>query len=371
MNDLSETINDQSTTIQNLLDTNLKLWTELRLAISNRDLATFKQCIDQQNNLSKFASLKPRLINETLLDCLTQSCQSPLDSLKPSPDGCDFIEFLMFKLHESQCYFVSWDESCKSIVRVYVHQRRQFSPFTLCFLFRCYDLELLKSVFDHDLVDTLCYGNCQNWHLMFVASYQERFFTSSNENIFEGFICRYILLNKLRCLLEQKRSFLTWFAGSLHLYADEYFLQNEETRFKYVLAKLFEGLILNGLLNNSEFKNFYQMLIKRNEEMLSFLNANYNINSVQPNESSDITDGHLVEQADAQKSKFFPNMDLLFPLTLKNVCRLVIKQKMSQYTRGQVEQLPLPNNLKRFIYFDNECDAAFKIFSSVGKTKVN
>ena len=96
-----------------------------------------------------------------------------------------------------------------------------------------------------------------------------------NFPLFEGFVCRFILLSKLNCLPEQKRSFLTWFAGSLHLYADEFLLKSEEECFKHVLAKLFEGLILNGLLNNSEFKNFYRMLIRRNEEMITALNNSY------------------------------------------------------------------------------------------------
>ena len=154
------------------------LWTDLRQAIKTLDLPKFTSHTNQYANFSKTALLKPRLINETLQDCISHA---------PSPLGCDFIELLMAKLHQSQCvYFASSDEICRSIVCLYIVQRRQFSPFTICFLLRCYDLKLLQSVFEHNLVDSLCFGNCHNWHIMFVASYQERFYSSSNEGLFEG-----------------------------------------------------------------------------------------------------------------------------------------------------------------------------------------
>lgn len=345
---------------QSLLDINLNLWSDLRLQIDHLDLTTFQDRLNQQSNFNKIASMKPRLINETLQHCIDNSAIEESQISNTKPDGCDFIEALMAKLHKSQCYFVSWEDTCKSIVHVYISQRRQFSAFTLCFLLRCYDLDLLQKVFEYELVDSVG-GNCQNWYIMFIASYQERFFSASIENIFEGFMCRFILLSKLRCMLDQKRSFLTWFAGSLHLYADEYFLQTDETRFKNVLAKLFEALILNGILNNSEFKNFYEMLIKRNEEMLCVLNGSYNgqIRAGFDSQNSGEVNDSLQVMPPNPKC-YFPNLDQLYPLTLKNCCRLVVKRKMNKYTRGHIEQLPLPNNLKKFIYFDNECESAFK-----------
>ena len=125
------------------------------------------------------------------------------------------------------------------------------------------------------------------------------------------------------------RSFLTWFAGSLHLYADEYFLQSDEACFKNVLAKLFEGLILNGLLTNSEFKNFYQMLIKRNEEMLSVLNGSY-INQQHSYNNHQTVSDDSNKKDELKQQCYFPNLNLLFPLTLKNICRLAVKRQMTK-----------------------------------------
>lgn len=352
------------------IDFNLRFWNDLRQSIKQRDLVKFKSCIEKQENFNQIASLKPRLINETLKECLAQASKESMTN--DEKDGCEFIEVLMHKLHNVQCHFVSWDDISKSVVEVYIDQSRHFSTFTLCFLLRCYNLELIQKVFKSNLVDRFCHGNCENWHLMFVASYQERFFTGSIENIFEGFMCRLVLLSKLRCWLEQKRSFLTWFAGSLHLYADEYFLQNDEKKFKYVLAKLFEGLILNGLLTNTEYKNFYQMLIKKNEEMLSTVNCSYNGQSFNQDHESDEPEKALnnsQESSNLLKSNcYIPNLELLYPLSLKNICRLVVKRNMKKYTRSHVESLSLPNNLKKFVLFDNECDLVFKSANSFLKS---
>lgn len=340
------------------------LWTQLRSSIIEKDLEKFEFLLNDQ--IEEIKQIKPRNLNEILLDCL-KIYQDPL-----KPNGCDFIEHFMYKLSITNCHFVCWDDSCKSIVQLYLDTKHNFSPYSICFLLRCYDLELIKNVFDLDLINPSLMGECENWHLMFVASYQERFFTHCFDTIFEGFLARFILICKLRCSLKHKRSFLTWFAGSLHLYTDEYFLQNEESRFKFVLVKLFECLILNGLLSNNEFKNLLNMLMKRNEEMLLTLNSKSitgAFNSSSNNNQQMVTEEMLKEDSmktsnnnNNNKLNYFPNLDSLFPLSLKNTCRLVIKRSMTKFTRSQIDTLPLPSNLKKFIFFEFECESVYKSF---------
>lgn len=210
---------------------------------------------------------------------------------------------------------------------------------------------------------------------MFVASYQERFFTHYFDTIFEGFLARFILLCKLRCSLSQKRFFLTWFSGSLHLYTDEYFLQNEESRFKYVLIKLFQSLILNGLVTNTDFLSLSKMLAKRNEELVSLnMTKFYATETVAlptaPGpvvfSSSSVNRAAMDDDFSMNSSKlsnnYFFYLDIMFPLSLKNACRLAIKRSMVKYTKNQIEKLPLPTNLKRFVFFEPECESIYKCF---------
>lgn len=249
--------------------------------------------------------------------------------------------------------FVCWDESCKPVVRMYLNKNRIFTSSSICFLIRCYDLDLIKEVIDNNLLDSIV--ECENWHLMFVASYQQRFFNHCFTSILESFLVKYVLLCKLKCCFKQKRAFLTWFAGSLHLYTDEYFLQNEEKRFKFVLVKLFECLILNGLLKNSEYFNLVNMLIKRNEEILHcWTQRNLSINQ-------DCSSNSEV------KCDYFANLTALFPLSLKNLCRLAIKRNMTHFNKTSIYQLQLPVNLKKFVYFENECEYVFKSFRLMQK----
>ena len=359
---------------------NLKILMDLRSAILKRDFENFKLLINREENFHKILSLKPRLINDILVYCLIIAKKYEFNStlsynkdIIPC-DGCEFIEYLMHKLNQDRNHSLCCDDTCKSIVKVYIQQKRQLTENSITFLLRCNDINLIKQVFDYDLVELNCCGSCINWHLMFITTYQERFFTNSFEKTFENFMARYILLSKLRCLLLNKRSFLTWFAGALHLYVDDYFIQNEEIKYKQLLSKLFEGLIINGLLNYAEFKNLYQMLIKRSDEMVitinSFNGTNENSNIRSFEQSVESIESETIQKTITINSKsknicYFSNLEFLFPLSLKNICRLTIKREIREFTRKSVYSLPLPNNLKRFIFFENECDVIFKNFSLV------
>ena len=301
-----------------LASNSYQFWQSLRYSITENNLNKFKICINEKN-FNEIALLRPRFINETVRECQ-----------KNEHNGCEFLEILMKQLYIGHCYFECWQETCKCVVRQYINKSKQFTQYTIYFLLRCYDINLTRIVFEKELLDEYCKGNCHDWHLMFVASYQERFSAHCFDNILDGFISRFILLSKLRCSLTHKRTFLTWFCGSLHLYCDEYILNKDEGRFKLVLIKIFEALILNGLLTNEEYRNLYEMLTKRN-----ILLNDTNIDS-------------------------FPNVNYFYPLTLKNWCRLTIKRSISTYTRKYIDKLPLPANLKRFIYFDFECENAIK-----------
>lgn len=368
-----------------------QLCNDLHCSIYEKNIAKFETILDEQTSL--LGRLKPRLINDILVECIKISSSSSataasnesstqvIESATSNGDGVEFIEIFMRKLCTHKCYFVFSDDTCKSVVKLFVLHNRQFSPYSVSFLLRCYNLELIKQVFESNLVNEKCSGDCSNWHLMFVASYQERFFTHYFDTIFEGFLARFILLCKLRCSLTQKRFFLTWFAGSLHLYTDEYFLQNEEARFLYVLVKLFESLILNGLLTNAEFANLSNMLSKRNEEMRQ-MNSAKNFSSIffnfgGRNENMGINDSLMLDEEEATTyelttsttigSSYFPNLELLFPLSLKNNCRLAIKRAILKYTKNDIDKLPLPSNLKKFVFFEYECESVYNCFSIMKK----
>jgi hypothetical protein len=324
-----------------------ELWSDLVGAIETNNAAQFESSLQTQD----LSQLKPRLINDLLLKSLE------------TPRKHEFIELLMHRLHVTKSNYICWDDTCKVIVNSSLSTDHKFSKFSIEFLLRCCDVECVRRVLAADLIDVEC-SDCENWQLMFIASYQDRFFTNSLDSLFQGFLVRSILVCVLRCPLVQKRTFLTWFAGSLHLCIDENFLQYERPLFKFSLFKIFETLILNGLLNQSEFTSLLEMLLNRNAEVADSLTSHNKILGVSSGDSTNRPDT-LTDRLPVVRSlnAYFSELRTIFPLSLKNSCRLTIKHNLMAYTKSSVERLHLPANLKRFLLFDAERDSIYTSFS--------
>lgn len=304
------------------------------------DIDSFEHNLDC--HIKQIIDLKPNILNEIVTKCLKITSPN-------FPNGCDFLELFMYKLGLSELKYITCDESSKPIVNMYLLNKKKFSHSSVFFLFRCNDLNLINQIVQNKLLDSLT--TCENWHLLFVTSYQERFFNPHFTNTFEGFMVKYILICKLKCSLSYRRSCLAWFAGSMHLYTDEYFLQNEEKRLKYSLFKLFEALILNGLLHKIEYQSLIKMLNNRNEEIQQALSQK-NLFANQANSKQD------------KETNFnFPSLDCLFPLSLKNLCRIEIKRGLKHYSSHHIQQLYLPESLKRFVFFEDECLSLYQNFA--------
>ena len=130
----------------------------LQSSISDKNLTKFESILAEDSNL--IVRLKPRIINDILVQCIKISTSSNDNS---DVDGIEFIEAFMLKFHLLKCYFVFSDDTCKSVVQLYIERNRQFSPHSVNFLLRCHDLELVKRVFEQNLVSDKCSGDCANW----------------------------------------------------------------------------------------------------------------------------------------------------------------------------------------------------------------
>jgi hypothetical protein len=320
-----------------------ELWLKLTESIKTKQLRKFEQLIKRPEN----GEMGKTLINEILLKCIEHAAVSETPDQN---DGVDFIECFMKNMYTQPCYFVCWDcMTCKKIVAKYLAQKRKFSHYSIGFLLRCNDIDLINKYFDSDLAGEQF---CSNWHIMFITSYKEKFYTECKDRSREGFMCRFILLCRLRCPLENKRKFLIWFAGLIYLYSDEYFYRIDESHIKTLIPILFDALIINGMLTYNEMKNLFQMLVDRN---------NHIKNIIKPNRTkSDNIDKNELQNANSEKT-IIPDISYLYtiysakyPFSLKNLCRIAIKNSMIKYTRANIEQLRLPANLKRFLYYESE-----------------
>ena len=157
-------------------------WTDLASSLESKDLTGFDAKLT-----ANLTQLKPRVINETILKCLDKHADDPM--------LCQYIELFMHKLHVTKCSYICWDDTCKTVVRLYLKRRNAFSKHSMCFLLRCSDIELVKEAFEAELVDQFS-SDCYNWHLMFIASYQDRFISNCFYSIYDGFLVKSILVCK-------------------------------------------------------------------------------------------------------------------------------------------------------------------------------
>lgn len=130
----------------------------LKSSVYERNLAKFETILNEQ--AVTISRLKPRLIDDVLVQCILIS---NVEEANEPADGVEFIETLALKLHTLKCYLVFSDETCRSVVSLYVARQRQFSPYSINFLLRCHDLQLVSRVFDLNLVSERCSGDCLNW----------------------------------------------------------------------------------------------------------------------------------------------------------------------------------------------------------------
>jgi len=352
-------------------DNNRDKWSHLFKSIAANDLQQFGFNISTKSFIEE-AALHPRLLNRAIVECA-----------KSKHHWYDFLEFLMRQLGVNNCFFECSQDVCRTVVKLHVSTKRQITPYTLYFLLRCYDANLVRLAFEHELLDDYCSGQCDNWHLMFVASYQERFTAHCFNSVLESYVTRMILLSQLKCSLNQKRNFLTWFAATLHLHFDEFMKQRKV--FRLVMAKLFEMLVWNGLINDQEMLNLIDMLISRGQEVKessseatlidkcesqfddAFLekynSINQNFNAMPSGSELNVN----MLQHGAKRAAFLSDV---FPLSLKNLCRLNVKRYLNVYTRKSVTELKLPTQLKHFLLFDDECLKAIEFLNAKKKSPI-
>jgi hypothetical protein len=120
---------------------------------------------------------------------------------------------------------------------------------------------------------------------------------------------------------------------------------NKKTRVKG-LNLLVKSFILNGILNLNELKAFFgKKSIDYNELSDDF---NYNNNN---NNNDDDNEIKLETKLKLNTQEFYG----YFPLSLKNLNRIVIKNAMNNlYFKSNVNLLSIPDGIKKFILFDDE-----------------
>lgn len=115
------------------------------------------------------------------------------------------------------------------------------------------------------------------------------------------------------------------------------------------LPYLLETLILTGLFKQADlvkFRKFYTTKYLLLNRTTSHQQQAYNLDVV------------FYEQA-YRAVELKTNAGQCFPLNLKNLCRIKIKDSMSNYNAGNVDKLNIPKSVKSFLMYDNEINDFF------------
>jgi hypothetical protein len=340
-----------------------KLWSDLFESIEASDSAKFAAILDTNRaHLTQIkSSTTTTFVDDILFKCLRvaeqQQCHQQQHAL---------VELLMQRLHSAKSNFIGCDDTCKIMLKFYTGHNLKLSKHSLGFLLRCSDLECVRSVLDNELIDSpppdtfradggdTGFDNRANWDTMFMVSYQDRL-TNSLASLYSGFLSRSLLVYRLRCPRSHNRAFLTWFAGSLHLCIDESFMHNERPLFKFALFKIFEALVLNGLLDHAKFTSLINMIVSNHLEAMDIVCSRKRVLGVSAANGSSTADESPLEKMNG----YFAELRAICPLSLKSLARVTIKHSLKSYSRASVEQLHLPAYLKRFVLFEAECESIY------------
>jgi len=103
---------------------------------------------------------------------------------------------------------------------------------------------------------------------------------------------------------------------------------------------------MNKILNKKKLKQF---LLNSNIETIRIDDENYELEQMQS-----VCKRLNINQEEINRK--------MFPLSLQRMCRVVIKKNMNDYSIQGVNQLKvLPNELKKFVLFDQEINDILKL----------
>ena len=125
-----------------------------------------------------------------------------------------------------------------------------------------------------------------------------------------------------------------------------------------VLPQLLDALIQNGLLTYKDYSSFESFLNKQTPTLLELgANGEPLLDSNANNLISEFKQTYLNMSYKALSSR----IGQLFPMKLKHMCRIRVKQLMSTYDSKTVGQLDVSEPVKNMLLFDDELVALHKL----------
>lgn len=266
------------------------------------------------------------------------------------------------------------------ILRLHIEHRIKLSNKYCGVLFCCDTPSIVKQVFDANLIEPIIKDQNGNVSLLMNRFYTDEFLENMtmNSNLHGKLLYSYAIIFYRLPIFHIKEQILKW----VSLLGEYVNVSNVSTKNKKLnpmpaYKAIVDSLIANGLFTQTTLDVFLKSTrIKEVLEDDSEINNTDESSNMSISDLSNLSDDEIeniayrrnnrrnsVSTCSLQNRISFRN-EGLFPCSLKDLCRIKIKQSMQNYTKKTVYRLTiLPKALKEFVLFNDRIDPILKIIS--------
>lgn len=230
--------------------------------------------------------------------------------------------------------------------------------------------------------------DCVNMMLKLKKSYKAQIYLDNtslisylNENVVWNslVIYKYRIKNDVENRMGYLNFYLTYIYVLMHLGTiiefidDQHLTKNDPVesfakKYKqlgYILPDLLEAMILNGLFKHGDLVKFKKFFISKQFPLNEFQNSILNQSSQEQLKQLNCVSLYYNSKYDLLNNlkQVYLNNSLIsltaksnncFPLKLKNLCRIQLKEKLNSYDSVTINKLNIPKAIKDFLLFDDE-----------------
>jgi hypothetical protein len=133
----------------------------------------------------------------------------------------------------------------------------------------------------------------------------------------------------------------------------------------YILPNLLEAMILNGLFKHADLIKFKKFFLSKQFPLNEFQNSILNPSNQEHQKQQKSVSLYYNSKYDLVNNlkQVYLNNSLIsltskssncFPLKLKNLCRIQLKERLNSYDSITINKLNIPKTIKEFLLFDDE-----------------
>jgi hypothetical protein len=230
------------------------------------------------------------------------------------------------------------------LLKLHIEQNLKIPPAAYEIMLHCVKPSYIIDAFDQNLIDI-----CSNHiNILFEKEYMFIGIEEMEEypNAYEVLMTLSILTYKLACKSNREN-----IVRSINDRLAEFILHEDydESVRKIAIPKLIETFILNGIMDSEDLTTFLTITCRRFHANNSETEDDMTTDSDSSNSQRNTVGDSLYASTNAKNALLNH-----FPLSLKNITRIAIKNQLIEYNEFSVMKLELPLIMKKFVLFEDK-----------------